>query len=315
MILDVLNMELDGDTWEELCQKCYRDRYQNDHYTEIPADVGGDAGIEGFTMTGVVIQCYCPERNYSDNELYDHLRTKMTKDINKLLKKEYRKRLEELGVPIIKEWHFVIPYYSDSRIIQHAETKRKEVLESKKEKPEEYQYIDKKFKIIIKQAEDFKIELTRIIRGNLTDMKLNLEVLKSQSTNWSDCESEKVENITRKVKAVMSEKATNEDIEKVVNKYTDAYIHGMEAMRMLRVSYTEVYEDVYALEQSYKNEVELKTLMNSERSMNSIILQEILNELGRHLEKTCNYFTPASLVSLKINLISMWLADCSLQFR
>lgn len=58
-----------GNAWEDLCVRCYRIRYQKDNYTAIPATQGGDAGIEGFTYKGVVHQCYCPERDYSDNEL------------------------------------------------------------------------------------------------------------------------------------------------------------------------------------------------------------------------------------------------------
>lgn len=61
-----------GNAWEELCVKCYRLRYQKEHYTAIPAVQGGDAGIEGFTHNGIVHQCYCPERVYSDNDLYAH---------------------------------------------------------------------------------------------------------------------------------------------------------------------------------------------------------------------------------------------------
>ena len=49
MILDFFEGKLDGDTWEELCQSCYRIKYQEQHYMEIPAVHGGDAGIEGFT--------------------------------------------------------------------------------------------------------------------------------------------------------------------------------------------------------------------------------------------------------------------------
>lgn len=60
-----------GNAWEDLCVRCYRIRYQKDNYTAIPATQGGDAGIEGFTYKGVVHQCYCPERDYSDNELYN----------------------------------------------------------------------------------------------------------------------------------------------------------------------------------------------------------------------------------------------------
>lgn len=66
MILDFFDSKLDGDSWEELCQSCYRIRYQDVHYTEVPATYKGDAGIEGFTQTGIVIQCYYPEGTYSD---------------------------------------------------------------------------------------------------------------------------------------------------------------------------------------------------------------------------------------------------------
>ena len=42
MILDFFKDELNGDTWEELCQSCYRIKYQDQHYTEIPASYRGD---------------------------------------------------------------------------------------------------------------------------------------------------------------------------------------------------------------------------------------------------------------------------------
>ena len=98
---------MSGNAWEDLCVQCYRIRYQKDNYTAIPATQGGDAGIEGFTYKGVVHQCYCPERDYSDNELYEHQRNKLTADIEKL--KKNADRLKALGVPPVVEWHFNIP--------------------------------------------------------------------------------------------------------------------------------------------------------------------------------------------------------------
>lgn len=205
MILDFFEGKLDGDSWEDICQACYRMMYREKHYTEIPAVQGGDGGIEGFTRNGIVNQCYCAEREYSENELYEHQRDKMTHDINKLLSPEYKKRLLKLGVPTIREWHFVVPFYKDSRIIEHAETKRQEVLKRKEEDPEQYDYIDSNFIIVIKQAEDFAVEITRIMRKSLTDTKLNLAVRAVEKPNWEDCDSEKVANISRKVKAVMGD--------------------------------------------------------------------------------------------------------------
>lgn len=272
MILDFFEGKLDGDSWEDICQACYRMMYREKHYTEIPAVQGGDGGIEGFTRNGIVNQCYCAEREYSENELYEHQRDKMTHDINKLLSPEYKKRLLKLGVPTIREWHFVVPFYKDSRIIEHAETKRQEVLKRKEEDPEQYDYIDSNFIIVIKQAEDFAVEITRIMRKSLTDTKLNLAVRAVEKPNWEDCDSEKVANISRKVKAVMGDvDDDDEDLNDIVDVYVEAYIKGMEIMRMLRVSFTEIYEDVYGLEQTYKKQVKVQTKLNTDRNRMQII--------------------------------------------
>ena len=59
-----------GEEWEKLCNSCYRIRYQEQGYQEIPAKYKGDGGIEGFTKNGIVYQCYCPNENdEKDNQL------------------------------------------------------------------------------------------------------------------------------------------------------------------------------------------------------------------------------------------------------
>jgi len=87
----------DGNAWEDLCVRCYRLRYQKEHYALVPAVQGGDGGIEGFTMSGVV-----------------HQRNKMTADIKKLMSSKNALKLKALGVPKISEWHFNIPEYKDA---------------------------------------------------------------------------------------------------------------------------------------------------------------------------------------------------------
>jgi hypothetical protein len=315
MILDSIEGNLDGDSWEELCQSCYRIRYQDQHYTEIPAVQGGDGGIEGFTHTGIVNQCYCHEKNYSDDDLYKHQRIKMTNDINKLLSDKYKKKLKALGVPIIKEWHFVIPYYKDSRILEHAETKRDEVIKTKENNREQYDYIDDHFKVVIKQAEDFKFEISRIIRNSITDTKLNLDIRNIKILDWSSCDSEKANNIKNKVKAVMGDIEDDEDFKEIVNIYIESYIKGIEILKTLRISFPQMYEDVYSLEQAYKKQVKIKTMMNADKNMNISIFNEILNDFEKQLKESCKYFTLDSIYELKTGIISLWLADCSMKFR
>lgn len=316
-ILHFIEGYMSGNAWEELCVQCYKVKYQNEHYTAIPAAQGGDGGIEGYTMSGVVHQCYCPEREYSDNELYEHQRDKMTTDINKLISLTYAERLKKWGVPPISEWHFNIPEYKDTRILAHAETKRQEVLTAKKRTPAKFDYICDDFRIVIKTAEDFTAEISRIIRTNLTDMKLNLVIQHTGAPDWSKCDSGKVENIRRKIKAVMHvEDDSNEDLNVVVNIYIEYYISGLEIMNTLRLSAPEFYEDLYKLEQSYKNEVKIKTRIHTDRTMNQSLFNGVLNEFQTKLESDFSkILTQASLSELKNDLIASWLADCSMEFR
>ena len=185
----------------------------------------------------------------------------MTTDISKLTNPTYAKRLKELGVPVIKEWHFVVPSYKDSRIIQHAELKRQEVLAMKALKPGNYSIsrLDS-FVIAIKTAEDFTVEITKIIRTTLADVKLNLAIYHTSTPDWTTCDSEKVKNVQRKIKAVMGEveEGDEEDYNFAVNTYIEAYSKGLAVLSLLRVSSPEIYEDIYMLEQSYKKQVSLK---------------------------------------------------------
>lgn len=312
-LLNIIDSNLDGNAWENICVKCYRYRYEDQHYTPIPAVSGGDAGIEGFTKTGIVHQCYFPERQYSDHELYEAQRDKLSADIKKLLNNGYR--LVALGVPVIHEWHFNIPEYRDSKILIHAATKQKEVLSAKEDDPDKYSYIADDFQIVIKTAENFSAEISRIIRTS-ADYNLNLAVEHTSNPNWKDCDSQKVANIRRKIKAIMHvSDDDNPNVERVVGLYIDYYICGLENMNRLKMNFPDIHAELFKLVQIYKGEVTLKTSMNTNSSMNQSLFNELLNEFEKKLEKDfSNSFNQASIVEIKQDMVASWLADCSMEF-
>jgi ABC-type antimicrobial peptide transport system permease subunit len=87
-------------------------------------------------------------------------------------------------------------------------------------------------------------------------------------------------------------------------------------MNRLRTKFPEIYEDVFNLEKSYKQDVILKTLMNTDHRMNKAVFDNILDEFQRKLEQEfSSMFTLASIGELKQDLIGSWLADCSMEFR
>jgi hypothetical protein len=315
-ILDYINGYLNGIAWEELCVECYRMRYQSEHYTPISANQGGDGGIEGFTQSGVVNQCYCPEKLYEEQKLYEHLRQKMKNDIDKLLEQKYQKRLFDLGVPPIYEWHFVIPEQKDSRLLRYANEKRKEVLEAKGKNPDAYPCISDDFKIIIKCAEDFKLEIGRLVLTPHRNFLLNLKIMPSDSIDYTQCESEKAKNITRKMKAIKMTEEDTEDTEFLIKYYIKAYLQGIDILNDLRLMFPDIHKTLIELEQSCKEDAAVKTRLVFNASENSRIFVELLDGFENKLkEQFSNVIDVALIKKLKQDLVASWLADCSMEFR
>lgn len=140
--------------------------------------------------------------------------------------------------------------------------------------------------------------------------------LRKKKIDWSDCESVKVNNVKRKIKAVMNDiDEDDEDYIDLVNTYMESYVIGIELMEKLRTDQVDVYEQIIKLEQAYKREVSMKTKMNTDSSINYQLFTAILDDFQSVLEKEFPYLTKASVGELKDDMVSSWLADCSMQFK
>lgn len=312
MIINYFGDNLTPEKWEEMCDTCYRYRYQGDHYQKIPATFDGDAGIEGYTLSGVVYQCYYPEKTYSDNEYYEHLRDKATKDINKL--KDNIDKLKALGVSIIKEWHFVIPAYRDPRILRHLKIKQTEIQKAKQDDPEKYNIISDDFKIIVKIADDFVDEIYKYILYDIKSQKLKLDFVRAGNVDVSKCDSAKVLNIKRKIKAIMHCEEDDDIFLELVNSYIYSYMEGLELLNRLAKEWPVVYQEIYDLMEANKKRVYKQSRMNTDNSLNKNLFDEIIKNFEQSL-KQINVLSEASITELSDDIIAGWLADCNLEFK
>lgn len=312
-MLEIMKNPYDGDEWETIMDKCYRMRYQEQGYQKVPANFGGDAGVEGFTNHGIVYQCYCPEKQYSHDDLWAKQRDKVTKDIGKLINNG--ERLKAIGINSIKEWHFVTPEYRDSRLLSHCATKRKEVLEEKDKR--NLDYIDENFTIIIKTAEDFASEINKLV-FLYKDLKFDIALKHTGEVDWEKCPSEKAENIKRKLKAVMPYEG-NPKLEamynKMVNTWVSFYINGIEVLAGIKASNPEIYEKILKIDNMFRTKVDMKCTLNAGSSINKELFQEIMNEIDEELSKIFgDIFNVESVQELKWDLLGSWLADCPMDF-
>lgn len=161
-----------GTSWEALCQQVFKKKYGCDGYQQIPTSPG-DFGLEGFTLkTGYGFQCYCPEKHYTRQELYDKQRDKITKDLGKL-KSNQADFLKLLGATKLGYWVFVTPEVDKHSLLAHARTKEAEVCGW------DLPFLEPDFKILLHDGDHYLVEINEIrsAAGEALDFELTPPML------------------------------------------------------------------------------------------------------------------------------------------
>ncbi|KKK35696.1 hypothetical protein WN59_02405 [Salinicoccus sediminis] len=316
MVINWLDYKLDGNRWETLCLDICRIIYKEEYFHEVPAHYKGDGGIEGFTKSklGVVIQCYCPDDpNLDHNKLYESQRDKVTKDIQKII--DNHGILKKIGVAKITRWIFMVPEYKDKRILEHCQNKQRMILKAKENNPKDLEYISEDFQVHIKVAADFKTEIARLIRTEITDVKLDIPELEEESINWETLDSEKSKNVSRKMKAISSTTEENpERSRKLIDYHIKRYIFGKTTLEKLSNEYPDIWNDVMKIERVFKNKVKEKTLLSYNHEMNLKTYNALSDEFEESLNVELKYLTTETSMMLAQSIISSWLADCHMEF-
>ncbi|MGX5498996.1 hypothetical protein [Bacillus toyonensis] len=315
MFLKLLNIEMDSHKWEKICIDYCIEKYSDYDFHEVPALPQGDGGIEGFTKTGkgIAIQCYYPEDpNYSVEELYNHQRAKMTKDIGKLIDPENaKKNLKKFGMYPIEEWIFMTPKYTSKNLIIHANKKAEEVRNKVSQDIKFYDYIHKDFKINICTEKHVASQISKLIRRQNSKIKLDTKIVDSD-IDWTEVSNEKISNVTRKVQALNVSKVKQE---RLIDHFMKQYVSGITEMSAIGEVSQEILNDLQELINEFKNKVVMETLMIQDCTMNTTVFNKLNKEFSDSLRKKVNYLSEESIMRIQLQTTAKWLADCSMEFE
>ena len=301
------------ETWEMFCDRCYSIAYgQEANWHKVPSKYKGDCGIEGYLKGGeIVYQCYYPSDDIS-SAYYAKLRSKMHTDLEKL--KNNKDRLIAIGVEAkIKEWHFVIPENKDKQILEYRTTKQKEI------RSLNLDYIDPKFKIIIKTYDSFESYKLKanILLGTKLQEKSFINKNHKKIDYFSLTNNEKVENVKRKC-LILNDNFNKEEYfatyKEMVNIFMDYYVKGITIFENMKKEETMVYEAIDERASSYKDDAIVKANLNAGK-ISRVILDEITGDFEDQLRKTFkDIIDDMFIAKISKYIVASWIADCSLNF-
>lgn len=294
--------EMDGNKWENHCQLLLRMHYEHD-YQEVQDRVNGDLGIEGYTFSGKVFQCYCSDITPSGKELYEFQRDKITKDIKKLIKNA--KKIKKLTKVNIKEWHFISPYYEDKELHKHARKKEKEV------KDKNIDEIDDNFRIKLIDENYFIREENLLAGFNLNKIRpIVNEETKELITDIKEKNSKIFKVIEGKINKL---NLTDKEKRRFANKLFSDYFEGKFELDRLNRDFPSIYLEIMDLKTGFEDKLLYKTFTSSSSS------NELFNDIFKEneqvfAERFSGRLADSLVSSLLREAIADWLGKCSLDF-
>lgn len=251
--------QYNGDSWEEACQLFLKKKYESEGYQEMIAHTQGDLGIEGFTRTGIVFQCYCPDEEYESKKLYEAQRDKVTTDLGKLSKNK-KELIKYMGNVKIKKWIFLTPIIRNKELISHCQEKATEY----KCKADLKELLDDEFDVLV-QDEGFFVEEMLYVKAVLNEkIDVNVAVPSTEEIiNWKQCEAESVQILFRKISKLF--KGSN-NAEANTNKYVDIIIRnlikGQNVLDELRDNHPTLLEKLVRIKSGIETHIEQELLLS-----------------------------------------------------
>ena len=298
-----------GDTWEEFCQLCFKLKYEPEGYQTMPA-WQGDLGIEGFTRTGRVFQCYCPDFDYPPDKLYEEQRDKISRDLNKLI--TYEKQLKSYLKDIkIKEWIFVTPLYKKKDLVKHCRDKAEEF------RAKASSILDSTFDVIIHDLGNFtaQVPLVKGYQQKKVEINPKTPTTDKDIIGWKSKEIPYVNNAIRKHEMRLPENAKNKDgkIELLTHNSIRDFLNGDIVLRTWQITYEDDYEKFIRIISQFETKVKEKCVLSN--LSNNLLYSEIESELKIKLKEAFSILDSTMIDRLSDYVMADWIIRCPIDFE
>lgn len=288
--------------WEQHVNNLLRTKHGQENYIKIPDGHSGDAGIEGYSLSGNAYQCYAPEELCGKAELCEKQKNKITRDIKKFI--DNKDKLHPIfGSTKIKRWILVVPNHVSKDLIIHANKKASEVL------AKNLPYVEKDdFRLLIWDRDEFAAEEVQLINSGLYKLKLHCDEVPDAIVDSFEFDGDQtIENINGKLAKISGlSDAKKGDVRYELIRH---FIFSGNLLQQLMDDYPEYYEEIDTIKKRRERAIKLESIP---AHLDSLSTQS--EKLLRILESGSNLHSENN-ESISWGAVADWLMRCPLDFN
>lgn len=293
----------DPKSWENYFKDILRRFYGPSNMKDIPDSYGGDFGIECYSFSGHVFQCYLPEQFSDKEKLTKAQKNKIRNDIHKLTVKntsEFTKLFEGMAV---SRWILATPEYCDSDVALYCSAK------SVKVRKLGLPYISDDFQILLQTEGDYKSEV-RALRQDIYQLSLEFsDVDGDEAGNWINQNLMFLEKMDLKLPKVVDQGKVGQMKAFLVQKY----LEFQNLLDYLKAEWPDIYIKISTSINNRRSYLESRFLTDSSNQPSGVIKSEI-EKLKEDIIREIPTLKTTDLELITWGVIADWLIRCPLDF-
>jgi hypothetical protein len=291
------------DDWESFALSLLQGRHGALEVQKIPAKHKGDFGIDYYcTKDSVAYQCYAVDEPVDISKRAEKQKTKITKDLGKLLKNDVEVGKLFHGAPI-KHWVLLVPLHDSKDVNLHCAKKTKDLRNTG------CVALDSTFETKVHDISAFPNEAVE--NGILALSTVNLSVpLPSQSEldSWAVGSSDLLSNASKK----LEKRASPDQLDDFVAEAVRSFLQGNALLDALRSSSPELHERVMAAIRSRSRRLQFAGPKTGDTAGEVLDLE--LDALIDAMKNTAPSLSAENAEQIAYGAICEWIMRCPLDF-
>ncbi|MCC4261628.1 hypothetical protein LL270_13320 [Pseudomonas aestusnigri] len=296
------NIYTDPKVFENYFKDLIKLHYKPHNYRDVPDGQRGDFGVECYTLSGHVFQCYLPEQVSDIGKLAEAQRTKINDDTNKL--HENAGKLEKLfGNMLISRWILATSKHSSAKLTSYCAQKSLKIREKN------LSFISDDFEVLIHTPNEYRIEAAALGQ-NAYQITVDFDRNSSDDVDgWINTHLTFLNKLDRKLPKAVTEEKISSMRSFLILKYLD--YENM--MTKLNTEWVDIYEKIKTAVQHREGYLESRFL-TAPTLMPSEVIKEELAKLGDDIRKEIPTLRQSDIELIQWGVISDWLIRCPLDF-
>ena len=294
-----------GDLFQERFWGLLRRGYRPEQLIELPAELGGDYGIEGYSTDGIAYQCYEDRDSPTLQNRTSKQKQKLYRDLQKL--RTNAVKLEGVLGPVrLKHYFLIVPSFHAAELVSYA-MKQAEVVRSWG-----LSFVDPDFTIHIKTPQDYPAELAAALRDDATKALIPEPVIDEADVGLFPSERpELVKVLDEKIEDLEGD-ARPDPPTSLRDYFVRAFLAKEQVMEALG-DWPQMWDAVERRRQSRQELLELQSHLSSEPANTRVL--ELVRDYEGDLIENVGGLVHADAQRIALGQVAEWLMRCPLRFR